>query len=158
MNDLLSLKPEVLPTRRPRQRCLVAKETLDFTAEYLTRNRTGVLSVIPLRKKCACSTSKGKADNLYIHRCTPEFCQIPFIGSHNINDIYTIFSFEPMHTLHFGVSKMLKEWALEKFQDLALKTKSLFPGTTERRFPSIWREVIAQLNTFQYSLEELCTL
>lgn len=80
-------------------------------------------------------------------------CEFPFVGGPNNNGIYIIFSFKPMHTLHPGVSKVLKECAMGRPEDLSLKSKSTFPGMTARTFSSIIIKVKFQLSTFLRSVQ-----
>lgn len=76
--------------------------------------------------------SQRKSRYSFKHGFTPLFWKSAFIGAYNSNDIYTIFSLYPVHFFYHGVFKVLKECALETSRNLAVKTKSIFPGTIER--------------------------
>lgn len=59
-----------------------------------------------------------------------------------------------MRTLHFVILKTLKEHAIERLGGPTVKTKSLFPGMTERSFSSIKRKDIVQVNMCLSTVEK----
>ncbi|MEM9680054.1 MAG: hypothetical protein AAF901_06990 [Bacteroidota bacterium] len=84
----------------------------------------------------------------------PALSDFPFVGITPVLDIYNIYSVEPMHLFHLGISKMLKICATDRLKSLALETYNM----TKNRgysipFQSIRTVVIKQLN---YFIEEVC--
>lgn len=109
------------------------KENYNSTAGSGGPNLTEALTIIStLQQISPFSTTRNREDNLFILPFAPVFCQITFIRAQNSHEIYMGFSFESIHTLYIGNSKMVKEYAMERLEDPTLKNKSLLPGTTER--------------------------
>ena len=84
-----------------------------------------------------------------MHDIRPVLMDFPFMGSAPILDVFQMFSLEPMHVLHLGLSKMLKNCALERLKSIdRTTTKWYTPGPASRTFNSIRTRLIRQLNKF----------
>lgn len=76
INDLLPLKHGVL-SLSPGQRCLVGKEKINFTANYLVSNGTEALTIIStLPENSTCSLHRNRADNLSTQACDPVYLSL----------------------------------------------------------------------------------
>lgn len=93
--------------------------------------------------------AKQKLDDLSIHPLIPILFDFPFVGKTPYLDVYEFFSVEPVHVLHVGVSKMLKESTSVCLRSATVKTDCyIYVQRSECTFASLRTAIITQVNKF----------
>lgn len=109
IKDMHSVKHGVRTDRRPCMRCLVQKEDHWKFSKSLRQDISKSASVTSGTNMQGNSIRrKEKVDSLSIYYRLPVFCQFPLIGIDKGAELYTLFSFEPMHVQHIDIPKLLK--------------------------------------------------
>ena len=94
-------------------------------------------------------SAKKILDDKSIHPLIPVLSDFPFVGATSYLDIYALFSVEPMHVFHLGVSRLLKEVAAERLRSTELTTTNYRTVyRTTRTFSSIRNAILRHVNRF----------
>lgn len=88
-------------------------------------------------------------DEQYIHHLIPLLWDFTFVGMTPYFDVYLIFIVEPMNLFHLGVSRMIKEAAMERLR-CTMKTTDHYKNIQRsvRTFESLQLPIIRQINKF----------
>ncbi len=71
------------------------------------------------------TTARSFLDEHSMHHTKPLFHDWPFVGIVHELDPYNMFSVEPLHLLHLGVSKMLKQCMCDRLRDDTILTSAM---------------------------------
>lgn len=151
-------------TARPCHRCYVSRDDVGQYSNATRRCCTDTVVAIKRKNREITSTNGFKTHlgqalfsssdmpllkGLSLQGHPPILQDFPFMDLHPTLDIYHLFSFEPMHNLYLGVSKLLKECACERLRSKDLETHAV---TTSRGVPrtffSVRSAVLHELNKF----------
>lgn len=158
--DMLALKIGVNSTHRC-HRCLV-------NSSDMSNSTTSKLRNIEETKDCRHQADKiilegGTKTNARqcLDRCSlseyKSFLEsFPFVGCHELLDMYSIFTYEPLHNLFLGISKLLKELLSARLADgtlksSVLKTKKGEPRSFEQIRPAVLNGINRILSCIQAS-------
>lgn len=100
------------------------------------------------------SSGKGKSrrnnaiNSLSVHSTIPALCNFPFMEEIFSNNLYAILSFESRHTTFLGISKMLKDCALYRLNELSFLKTSIFQSLVPKILSSICRKALSFLFQF----------
>lgn len=146
-------------------RCLIPTESMSSSVEAEMRCLEDTLETIrkadSLREEAAksaarCDWSSSKQMNasssqllkeksLTGHR--PVLHRFPFVGIAPSLEYYQLFSYEPLHNLHLGISKMLKKVIVERLKDDDLTSSAVrYANGNPKPFPSIRGIVLSGAN------------
>ena len=141
-------------------RCLIPTESMSYsqsTSLRTQRETTGILQkVAELRREATLcieqgdkSSAKEMSDSSKLlpkeqslAGVAPVLHKFPFTGLVPSLDIFSIFSFEPMHNLHLGISKLIKVALVERLKDESLKSTVLKTANGNNRSFSSIRSVV----------------
>ena len=126
-------------------------ETRNVLSEFeaLLSASDGIRVNRPAASRALKDRAKKKLDDISVQPIIPVLSQFPFVGATPYLDIYGLFSVEPMHVFHLGVSRMIKDAATDRLRCNELRTDHY--RTVDRRmrsFPSIRPAILRQVNAF----------
>ncbi len=138
-------------TTHPCFRCLVPCEELNSHGTYVQRDwRTTKRILDTIENEEIDSPDKKRAkcemDDHSLHPFRPLFYDFPFVGLIEQLSIYRIFSVEPMHVLHLGISKLIKQTTCNRLKSTELTSSAI--STTTKTFSYIRKSILRQLNSF----------
>ena len=143
-------------TARPCHRCVVPAEKLNSNERFQARNIDDLKEARHAYEKLL----KGaRVMHMYTEReprkeaellllrnslsSIPSFLETtPLLPHHNGIDLYSIFSFEPLHNLHLGISKDIKRMIFERLSSEDLQ------DAREKSFKFIRKPVLRGANAF----------
>lgn len=150
--DLLGVK-RGNNTESPCHRCNVSRDQMPFsTCERYrcTEESRQIIKAIDGNV----ATAFDKLKQMSMLPLLPVLSSFPLVAIHPCNDIYNIFRFEPMHFLSLGISKMLKECAVEMLKDENRTTSAILSRAGEpRTFKFVRKRVLRCLNEFLRDVE-----
>lgn len=162
--DIMSVKQGV-KTSYPCFRCLVPRDAMKGV--HMHRRRTNISTVslykkydelnqrarrlsqhAPAQSRAAREQAQNLLNSESLHVTKPTFLQLPFISSHDYVDSYRVMAFEPLHNLHLGVSRLIKESFSARLRDHTLVSTAVDAKKKSRTFPSLRAAILRTLNMF----------
>ena len=131
----------------PCHRCTVPRDLLSIPSCYELRS-------VQETKECrvAARTARTKANQLeclnkYSLSLHASFLEkFPFVQCSPYLDIYSIFTFEPLHNIYLGLSKLLKEMCCQRLCDDTFSTVMQDADGRYKRFPEIRTALLNGMN------------
>ena len=146
--DMLSVKRNG-NTISPCHRCIITKSQLPFNTNEPERSLSDSMELIGRLKNDEEGELFDELKGLSMLPIPPVFYEFPMVGLTPAVDIYAIFTFEPLHALSLGISRMLKECASRMLSDSSRFSSSLLTGNGDKRpFNTIRRTVLRAMNCF----------
>lgn len=128
-------------TTHPCFRCLAGKKELSVFKEHTLRTLEDTKRMRNTREKALERSRElheaGRVRKSYVAEANKELVEksmnslpcfleaFPFVGIAKVLDLYQIYSFEPLHALHIGISKLLKALIYDRLGDKTLASKAL---------------------------------
>ncbi len=138
-------------TNLPCFRCIIPYDKLSNHGRYAQREWKTAKRLLDTIEDDVMDISEKKRakldmDELSLHPIRPLFHNYPFVGLTEHLSIYKIFSVEPMHVLHLGVSKLIKQTTCSRLKSTELTSCAI--GKTTKTFSYIRKSILRQLNAF----------
>ena len=142
-------------------RCLAESKQFNVFTRIKHRSGTETVDVIQRARKLRKEGNRDEADTLMnkysLADQIPCLNKMPFLGLHPILDMHCIFSFEPLHGFHLGISKDLKRCLSERLRSESLFTSSLPTSTgvyKVRQFRSVRIIILNGINKMLSHIQE----
>ena len=151
--DILGVKGQ--NSSFPCHRCVVPKELLSIPSEYKLRS---VRETKNCREEAKTFRTKAKEleclDKYSLSLHASSFLEsFPFVHCSPYLDTYSIFTYECLHNIYLGISRLLKEICCQRLYDDALVTIEKDANGNYRHFPEIRTALINGMNDILTCIE-----
>ena len=110
-------------------RCMIPSTEMHNCSAYDKRAWKTTKSILEESSRLDNGSSRVEKENIRVilkesslSGIPPALCKFPFTSISDCTDVYNIHSFEPLHNLHLGVSKLIKLACVTRMQDENMKT------------------------------------
>ena len=139
----------------PCHRCVVPKELLSISSDYKLRS---VKETKHCREEAKKVRTKAKEleclDKFALSLHASSFLEhFPFVQCSPYLDIYSIFTYESLHNIYLGISRLLKEMCCQRLYDEALVTIEKDASGNYRNFPELRTALINGMNDILTCIE-----
>ena len=157
-----------LSCQMPCVRCMIPSDQFSQLTTYPTRDMSQTMSIRREvkdlinslntmrqgpRRRAVLEAAAEKLDAASLSPVPSFLEELYCVGNIVPNDAYSIFTFEPLHNLHLGISKLLKTCTIQLLSSDDLYTHPTKNSRQQRKFSSIKNKVLRSCNALLAAIE-----